>query len=162
RNRFRGSLNHANRKIRNFTGSRKSLQRSRGTSQFLEPVTIHGQNGQTDMNSKNPEIQSDVVCAIKPTCLQHLSRTWLSCFCVAAVALTLAAADTTGQSAEKTASRAVCIDLGKYYTAQLTDSLNSPTAVTENNLASLPKGRQVFLGVPFEVGGVLQLSEKKL
>jgi hypothetical protein len=47
-------------------------------------------------------------------------------------------------------------------TAQLTDSLNSPSKVTENNLATLPKGRQVFSKVPFQVGGLLQLSVTKL
>ena len=31
----------------------------------------------------------------------------------------------------------------------------------ENNLAGLPKGRQVFSGVPFQVDGILELSGKK-
>ena len=56
----------------------------------------------------------------------------------------------------------VCIDLSKFYNAQLTNSLNSPAFVKENNLASLPTERQVFSGVPFQVGGVLQTSGKKL
>jgi hypothetical protein len=76
--------------------------------------------------------------------------------------LTLIAADATGPSTGKVSSKATCIDLSKYYTAQLTDSLNSPAAVTENNLAGLPRGRQVLSRVPFEVGGILQLSGKKL
>ena len=54
-----------------------------------------------------------------------------------------------------------CIDLSKYYNATLTDSLNSPAQVKENNLASLPKGRQLFSGVPFQVDGILVLSGKK-
>jgi len=64
------------------------------------------------------------------------------------------------QPAENT--QPICIDLSQHYTAQLTDSLNSPASVTENNLASLPKGRQVFSGVPFQVGGILQLSGQKI
>jgi RNA polymerase sigma factor (sigma-70 family) len=67
-----------------------------------------------------------------------------------------------GQPAENTASQAICIDLSQHYTARLTDSLNSPSTLTENNLATLPKGRKVFSGVPFQVGGLLQLSGRKL
>jgi hypothetical protein len=78
-----------------------------------------------------------------------------------AVLTFISAADST-QPAEKTAAEAICVDLSQYYTAKLSDSLNSPTSVTENNLASLPKGRQVFAGVPFQVGGILQLSGKKV
>jgi hypothetical protein len=33
--------------------------------------------------------------------------------------------------------------------------------VTENNLATFPRGRQVFSGVPFQVNGIVQLSGKK-
>jgi hypothetical protein len=54
------------------------------------------------------------------------------------------------------------IGLGKYCTAQLTNSLNSPDNVKENNLATFPKGRQMFLGVPFQVDCVLQLTGKKV
>jgi hypothetical protein len=54
------------------------------------------------------------------------------------------------------------LDLSQYFTAQLTNSLNGPSSVIDNNLATLPRGRQVFSGVPFEVGGLLQLSGKKL
>jgi hypothetical protein len=53
------------------------------------------------------------------------------------------------------------IDLSHHFTASLTDSLNSPSSVKENNLADLPKGRQVLAGVPFEVGGIVQLSGQK-
>jgi hypothetical protein len=67
-----------------------------------------------------------------------------------------------GQPAKNPATKATCIDLSTHYTAQLTDSLNSPSALTENNLATLPKGRKVFSGVPFQVGGLLQLSGRKL
>ena len=66
-----------------------------------------------------------------------------------------------GRAAESPTSAASCLDLSKHYTAKLTDSLNSPASVQENNLASLPKGRQVFSGVPFEVGGVAKLSGRK-
>ncbi|HTI97371.1 MAG TPA: hypothetical protein VL527_00605 [Dongiaceae bacterium] len=55
-----------------------------------------------------------------------------------------------------------CVDLSKYATAQLTDSLNSPASVKDNNLATLPKGRQLFLKTPFQIDGVLQLSGKKI
>jgi hypothetical protein len=62
----------------------------------------------------------------------------------------------------KEASGPARIDLSRHYTASLTDTLNSPTSVEQNNLAELPKGRQVFSGAAFEVGGVVQLSGKKL
>lgn len=57
---------------------------------------------------------------------------------------------------------AKCIELGKHCTAQLTNSLNSPDFVKENNLATFPKGRQTFLGVSFQVDCVLQLTGKKV
>ncbi|MCW5551746.1 MAG: hypothetical protein KIS67_06195 [Verrucomicrobiae bacterium] len=60
------------------------------------------------------------------------------------------------------ASGAFCLDLAKYQTARLSDSLNSPSYVKDNNLAAFPEGRQVFLQTPFQVSGVLQLSGKKL
>jgi hypothetical protein len=60
------------------------------------------------------------------------------------------------------ASNSVCIDLSQYYTAKLTDSLNSPKSVKENNLAALPQGRHEFAGVPFQIGGIVQLSGRKL
>jgi hypothetical protein len=66
------------------------------------------------------------------------------------------------RTADNASQQPKCIDLSRYYTAKLTDSLNSPVSVLENNLASLPKGRQVFSGVPFEVGGILQLSGLKI
>jgi hypothetical protein len=65
------------------------------------------------------------------------------------------------ESGENPVSGQVCIDLSKYCNATLTDSLNSPAEVKENNLAGLPKGRQVFSGVPFQVDGILELSGKK-
>jgi hypothetical protein len=65
------------------------------------------------------------------------------------------------ESGESPASGQVCIDLSKYCNAALTDSLNSPAQVKQNNLAGLPKGRQVFSGVPFQVDGILELSGKK-
>jgi hypothetical protein len=65
-------------------------------------------------------------------------------------------------SGQGAASDALCLDLSKHATAQLTDSLNSPTSVKDNNLAALPKGRQVFLKTPFQVSGVLQLTGKKI
>ena len=51
-----------------------------------------------------------------------------------------------GQPAENTATQPTCIDLSKHYTAQLTDSLNSPSQVTENNLATYPKACRSFGG----------------
>ncbi len=78
--------------------------------------------------------------------------------CLAALALLLIIGGYVIFSPPKPA----CIDLGKYYNATLTTSLNSPSYVRENNLAALLHGRQAFSGVPFEVGGVLQLSGKNL
>ena len=78
--------------------------------------------------------------------------------CLTALALALLGSGCTTRSVAKPAS----IDLTKYYDATLTTSLNSPSFVKENNLANLPSGRQFFSGVPFEVGGVLQLSGKKI
>ncbi|MBE0542023.1 MAG: hypothetical protein IH623_11595 [Verrucomicrobia bacterium] len=66
------------------------------------------------------------------------------------------------KSGQGAPSGAYCLDLAKYQTAQLTDSLNSPAYVKDNNLATFPTGRQVFLKTPFQVSGVLQLSGKKL
>ncbi|HYG33615.1 MAG TPA: hypothetical protein VEC99_02445 [Clostridia bacterium] len=65
-------------------------------------------------------------------------------------------------SGQSVAAEVVCIDLKKHYNAELTDILNSPTSVKDNNLAELPTGRQVFKEVPFQIGGVVQLSGKKL
>ena len=115
------------------------------------------------MNATNSKAITDIVSLKTPThmprpCLQLIKRGCL--FAAVLLAVTLPAFN--GQSAENTTSKATCIDLSKYFTAQLTNSLNSPSSVTENNLATLPKGRQVFSGVPFEVGGLLQLSGKKL
>jgi hypothetical protein len=67
-----------------------------------------------------------------------------------------------GHSADNTTSQSSCVDLSKHYTAYLTNSLNSPAHVEENNLATMPKGRSVFSGVTFEVAGLLQLSGMKL
>ena len=78
-----------------------------------------------------------------------------------AVVLVIGVLGCKKELAETSTPGPVCIDLSHFYTASLTDSLNSPAQVKENNLASLPKGRQVFSGVPFEVGGVVQLSGKK-
>ena len=115
------------------------------------------------MNATYSKAITDIVSAKMPThmprpCLQLIIRGCL--FAAVLLAVTLPAIN--GQSAENATSKATRIDLSKYFTAQLTNSLNSPSSVTENNLASLPKGRQVFSGVPFEVGGLLQLSGKKL
>jgi hypothetical protein len=83
-------------------------------------------------------------------------------FCFAALLLAFPVPAAMGQPAENVPSQATCIDLSKYYTAYLTNSLNSPAYVEENNLAAFPKGRQVFSGVSFEVGGILQLSGNKI
>ena len=82
--------------------------------------------------------------------------------CLAALLLAFTGFCAPPEPAESVPSTTICIDISKHYTAHLTDSLNSPAFVKENNLAELPKGRQVFLGVPFEVGGLVQLSGKKL
>ena len=79
-----------------------------------------------------------------------------------AVIWTLIVSGANAQPAASPVNSATCIDLSKRFTAYLTNSLNSPSFVLENNLASLPSGRQVFLGTAFEVGGLLQLSGKKL
>jgi hypothetical protein len=55
-----------------------------------------------------------------------------------------------------------CINLVPYCTAQLTTPLNCPASLQRNNLAALRSGRHTFAGIPFQVGGVLQLSGKKL
>jgi hypothetical protein len=115
------------------------------------------------MNATNSKAITDIVSAKTPThmpqpCVQLIIRGCL--FAAVLGAVTLPAIN--GQSAENTTSKATCIDLSKHFTAQLTNSLNSPSSVTENNLATLPKGRHVFSGVPFEVGGLLQLAGKKL
>ena len=73
--------------------------------------------------------------------------------------INVASAAEPGQSAK---AAPFCVDLSKYCTAQLTNSLNSPAHVAENDLASFPKGRQSFAGVPFQVDCVLQVSGKKL
>lgn len=78
-----------------------------------------------------------------------------------AVALVIGTSGCKKESAESPLSGPVCIDLRKYCNATLTDSLNSPAPVKENNLAGLPKGRQVFSGVSFQVDGILELSGKK-
>src|SRR5436190_17647556 len=75
----------------------------------------------------------------------------------AALLLTLWAPACPGQT---NSSEMFCIDLSKYYNTQLTNTLESPLSVKENNLATMPTGRQVFGAVPFVVGGVLQLSGK--
>ena len=90
------------------------------------------------------------------------TRTHLAGLYLATLVFTFIVLATSGQAADNGPSQATCIDLSKHYTAHLTNSLNSPIFVEENNLATFPKGRQVFSGVPFEVGGLLQLSGKKL
>lgn len=119
------------------------------------------------MNTNISKTNIDIVSAKTPThvplaCVQLI----LNRLCFVVVLLVFMVAATSchdhGQPKESIPSQATCIDLGKHYTAHLTDSLNSPASVTENNLATLPKGRQVFSGVPFDVGGLLQLSGKKL
>src|SRR4051794_5624958 len=78
-----------------------------------------------------------------------------------AIALVIGISGCKKESGETAALGQVCIDLSKYANASLTDSLNSPAQVKENNFASLPKGRQVLAGVPFQVDGILELSGKK-
>ncbi|MBI4657497.1 MAG: PD40 domain-containing protein [Verrucomicrobia bacterium] len=54
------------------------------------------------------------------------------------------------------------VSLKPYFTASLTDAINSPDYVKENNLAEMPTGRQVLAGVPFEIHGLVQLSGKRV
>ena len=115
------------------------------------------------MNATNCKTCIDIASATWPT---HAARAYVQflmhrcCFGVVLLTFTLPAP--SGGAAENPPSQATCIDLSKHYTAQLTNSLNSPSYVAENNLTTLPKGRQVFSGVTFEVGGLLQLSGKKI
>lgn len=64
--------------------------------------------------------------------------------------------------AAQTETNSFCLNLTKYYTTGLTNSINSPEFVKENNLAALPVGRQVLGQVPFEIRGVVQLDGKKI
>jgi hypothetical protein len=82
--------------------------------------------------------------------------------CCSAIVLTFFAPKCLAQASQTGRSEPTCVDLAKYYNASLTNSLNSPSYVKENNLAALPAGRQTFSGVPFQVGGVLQLTGKKV
>ena len=103
----------------------------------------------------------------KPT--KALKRSILPA-CLAAAAFLLTACSRQTQTQPQTQiqtqtdkiSQPVCVDLTKDYTARLTDSLNSPASVKENNLTALLRGRQVLGGVPFEIEGVVQLSGKKI
>jgi hypothetical protein len=100
----------------------------------------------------------------KLTCHQAATRirfVWRG-FYSGAMIWTLIASGANAQPAASPSNSATCIDLSKRFTAYLTNSLNSPTHVQENNLASLPSGRQVFSGVTFEIGGLLQLSGRKI
>ena len=89
------------------------------------------------------------------------SRASFTIACLALISTFLVAGSTTARRSSAS-SRPVCLDLTKYYNATLTTSLNSPDYVKENNLATLPAGRQVFSGIPFMVEGVVQLSGKKV
>ncbi|HAV65232.1 MAG TPA: hypothetical protein DCY13_23025 [Verrucomicrobiales bacterium] len=59
------------------------------------------------------------------------------------------------------AGRVVTLDLSKFYNAELASSLHeaNPAGPT---LAAFPKGRNRFRGIPFEVGGVIQLQGRML
>ena len=110
-------------------------------------------------NKANPATEfTEKPSCVAWTCFRSIVRR----HCFTAVSLVFMLPAVNGRSAENTAIQATCVDLSKHYTAQLTNSINSPSQVTENNLAALPKGRQVFAEVPFEVGGLLQLSGKKI
>jgi hypothetical protein len=97
----------------------------------------------------------------RPTSSNSGKKPFAPILFLAAIVLAGFAASCSTPTKQGAHSKAFCVDLGRYYTAKLTDSLNSPTSVQQNNLANLPKGRQVFQGVPFEIGGVVQLSGKK-
>ena len=115
------------------------------------------------MNAISNQANTATVFAKTPTCVPWTGvRSIVRRYCFTAVILVFMRPALNGRPAENTATQATCVDLSKHYTAQLTNSINSPSQVTENNLATLPKGRQVFAEVPFEVGGLLQLSGKKI
>lgn len=90
----------------------------------------------------------------RPTLFLHHLRILVS-------ALTLVCANSSLLAAEsKQAFESVV--LKSHTTASLTDAINSPEHVKENNLAEMPTGRQVLAGVPFDIHGILQLSGKRL
>jgi len=112
----------------------------------------------SNLNKTGTDAVSDKMAILaRRTCTQFAAPPYLTALILAFVSLVFKV-----QPADNTSVQVTCVDLSKYYTAQLTDSLNSPASVSENNLANLPKGRHVFSGVPFEVGGILQLSGKKV
>lgn len=80
----------------------------------------------------------------------------------ALIALALAAGPAGCRQRAQEVSGPTCVDLAKYCTAHLSDSLNSPAQVQQNNFSNLPQGKAVYAGVPFEVTGVVQLSGKKI
>jgi hypothetical protein len=82
-------------------------------------------------------------------------------FFAVAIAALVVASSATSTAAEAAADQ-ICLSLTNYYTAGLTNSINSPEYVKENNLAALPVGRQVLGQVPFEICGVVQLDGKKI
>ena len=57
---------------------------------------------------------------------------------------------------------ATTIDLRPYYNVKLTDSPVAPSNQSQNNLAGLPEGVNVYAGVPFDAEGVIQLDGKGL
>jgi hypothetical protein len=79
-----------------------------------------------------------------------------------ALLLVLCAPACPGQPAQTNGSEMFCIDLSKFFNTQLTNTLECPLSVKENNLGAMPTGRQIFSGVPFVVEGVVQLSGRKL
>ena len=81
-----------------------------------------------------------------------------------AAVLTLGWASGPLQAADSAKAKPVfdSVPLKPYFTASLTDSINSPEHVKENNLAEMPTGRQALAGVPFEIHGIVQLSGKKV
>lgn len=56
---------------------------------------------------------------------------------------------------------AALIDLKPFINTALTDSPSSPKGITANNLAQLPKGTNIYAGVPFDVEGTIQLMGEK-
>ena len=112
----------------------------------------------SNLNKTGTDAVSDKMAILaRRTCNQFAAPPYLTALILAFVSPVFKV-----QPADNTSVQVTCVDLSKYYTAQLTDSLNSPASVTENNLTNLPKGRHVFSGVRFEVGGILQLSGEKL
>jgi hypothetical protein len=71
------------------------------------------------------------------------------------------AAETTPGDSAAPAPAAHCLDLSSYFNDSLDEGWQHQL-MPGNNLATLPRGRQVFGGVEFEVQGIIQLTSPQL